>query len=502
MHRLFAIVLTAALISGCNNFRIYSETRNKQAENLNQAWAAVDTKALITTERNNLTALHNEELKTQERAALAKRNQIIRAIATDAPLDATLLNPIKTGIDNYAGSRDQLNNWKNALESRDEFIDEQIRNEMIFQQYGFELPSCNDLTTDKQLEKFKEWITNNAVRGEIIKSSYDSAKTNCTSHPNTEFSSIDIQGSLLSERGKLLDAEKKLDDIKNKSLEARNGYRLASAEYEAAVAIQNKNPKVKERIEKAKSDLNIYYEIIKSVNDSASDIFSEDFLTDERRETLDAFFAEAAKPDQPTDSTPKSSRLIMASKLIPELIDNSNKTFSDAKSASLAPFILRKNLEQLKHEAITRDIATRTAEIRTRQEKLNLMSETAFQLETAEELLSPVKEAHPALGKMSLPALLSIASPDHKKRIYHALSLYLDTIGRMNAEENKLTLRLSALDHERALAYSEVNILQWNTLINSSASQLEAYAASGIKPEKINSLINSLVLIWIGAGVN
>jgi hypothetical protein len=59
-----------------------------------------------------------------------------------------------------------------------------------------------------------------------------------------------------------------------------------------------------------------------------------------------------------------------------------------------------------------------------------------------------------------------------------------------------------AATHELALAYSEVNLKQWESLIGTTVNQVADYSAGGIKSQDIMDLINAAGLIYIGVGVN
>ena len=52
-----ALLMSAVLLCGCSSLRLYSETRDKQGEAAKKAWAEVDAKAVIATQRENLGAL-------------------------------------------------------------------------------------------------------------------------------------------------------------------------------------------------------------------------------------------------------------------------------------------------------------------------------------------------------------------------------------------------------------------------------------------------------------
>jgi hypothetical protein len=87
-------------------------------------------------------------------------------------------------------------------------------------------------------------------------------------------------------------------------------------------------------------------------------------------------------------------------------------------------------------------------------------------------------------------------------RLWRATAYFLDATGRLSADAGKLDYRLLALEHERALAYSESSILQWRTLIDSNVAQMVEFGASGIKAEHVTALLNSASLLAIAIGTN
>jgi hypothetical protein len=161
---------------------------------------------------------------------------------------------------------------------------------------------------------------------------------------------------------------------------------------------------------------------------------------------------------------------------------------------------MRRNYEQLNLEAARRDIASREAMVRLSGDMVGALYQQALQLYTASiELDQPHLKQYYSLAFLEA---FSRPPPKDREPIYSAAARYLDALNRLEAKRYKLEyLRIAAI-HERSLAYAEVNMQQWQSLIGITVDQVADYSAGGIKPETIGNLINTLGLLWIGVGVN
>jgi hypothetical protein len=109
-----------------------------------------------------------------------------------------------------------------------------------------------------------------------------------------------------------------------------------------------------------------------------------------------------------------------------------------------------------------------------------------------------VKALH---GRRCIEAF-STAGPNEKELMYMSAARYLDTLNRLTARRYRLEYLRVAASHELALAYVEVDMKQWQSLIAATVDQVAAFGASGIKPEQVSSLLNTIGVFWIGHGVN
>jgi hypothetical protein len=301
---------------------------------------------------------------------------------------------------------------------------------------------------------------------------------------------------LATQRAELAAAREKLQQVRNESLNARNAYRAALAEHARAAAALDTDPKAREQIRAAAAKLQKAAAALAKLDD----VFSARFLSEARRDSL-AEFLSAVAETPPGQAPPQTaSKAAAALVLLPEAFDETRGSLAEARRPSLVPLLLRKNHEQLNLEAATRRIASQEMRVDLHEARLAKLTEQAAQLKGARDAMSRI------LPRLQPTTIIDVAggsgSREDKRSLFEALALYLDAGGRLTAEERKLEYRQFALAHEEALALAEVNVLQWDSLIDTTVGQVAAFGKSGIRAEHILALINSLTLLWIGIGVN
>lgn len=241
---------------------------------------------------------------------------------------------------------------------------------------------------------------------------------------------------------------------------------------------------------------------------SAQDAFSMQFIAKEKLESLENFVK--AVTEAPSDGKPPegANRATLAFILIPDLVDNAIKSLEDAKRPLALPLLIRRNYEQLRLEAANREIASREAKVKLSREMLDVAYEQALQLWLANNALN-----HIVIGQPDMPDVrrfhnvqfldaVDETSPAEKELIYDAAARYLDSVNRLTAKRYKLEYKRVATVHELSLAYAEVNMKQWNALIDAVVGQVAEASALGIKEESVTNLLNMLGIFWIGHGVN
>lgn len=499
-----AMLASAVLLCGCSSLSLYSETRDKQGEAAKKAWADVDVKAVIATQRDNLGGLLQEQLKAQERISTASRDQRIRSMVTaeSGTIAGLLIEPASKELVALAGSSEALKQW---LANRQYDADHLARMEKFareFERFGFELPSCDDLKSGKAGETLSGWIDSHPNTGGFVSGALIAGKKECEDYnkgnaplPAGSSQRVPPAGRLKAEADRVAKDEKTLEDIRQNSLAARNAYKAALGEYDAVVARLLTDADSREKVQEAAKRLQANLKLLVD----ASDVFSVEFLSKEKRDSLNAFLAAVA--DTPAGQGPPagSSRAAMALILLPDLFDSAGKSLADAKKPLLVPLLLRKNHEQLNLEAASRDIAAQETFVELGRAKRSALTEQARQLQRTIDAIGPTSEE---AKNAKVAEVGKLKSTEDRRRVFQALALYLDAQGRLAAEVKKFDYKRDAAVHERSLSLAEVNVLQWDSLVGTTVDQLADFGTTGIKSEHIAGLLNSLTLLWIGSGVN
>ena len=91
---------------------------------------------------------------------------------------------------------------------------------------------------------------------------------------------------------------------------------------------------------------------------------------------------------------------------------------------------------------------------------------------------------------------------NERARVLQASAHYGHASGYLEGQLAGTTVKKQALKSARQLDAAEINVRQWNVLIGSHVDLVAAWAATGVKEETISRGVNSLLLLWIGVGVN
>jgi hypothetical protein len=501
-----ALLALLALLCGCSGLRLYSETRDKQGAALKKSYGEAKVESVIAAQRDNNAALLQEQLAAQEQVSKASRDQKIRAMitSTSGTVDDLLVTPLANEVKTLAGSEDALAQWQLNQRYDADYASRREDEAREFQRFGFELPSCADLQGGKASAALAGWIaTRQGTTGGFVSGTLQRAKSTCDDYkkgqaplPDPTKARVLLGGRLATVATSVASDEEELERIRTKSLAARNAYRAALGEYDAAVADAGKgDPEARKNVQQLATKLK---DNLKLVMD-ADDAFGIQFLAQEKRDSLTAFLAAVAGTKSGEDPPAGSSRAAMALILVPDAIDNARQSLADAKKPLLVPLLMRKNHEQLNLEAANRDIAAQELIVVLARARLDAMTDQAIAAKDALDTLKPIGSVakNAKFGEVG-----KLQSVEERQRIFQALALHFDAEGRLAAEVKKYDYKRSAALQERQLSLAEVNVLQWNSLIGTSVDQLADFGTTGIKAEHILALINSLTLLWIGMGVN
>ena len=500
-HRSPWIVILAAAISplvldGCDTFRMYSEVRDKQGTTAKTAWGEVDLKGIIATERTNLNKLLEAELDAQDRLAAGVRNFTLRAMVDGKNLKETLVDPLEQRLDKLVGKSDLLTQSLEAREKQRKAELDLASFAPDFESKNVKMPNCAALANDATPPAINDWLRSASetdrtemtrilreIRGKCISLTTDA----------------DVYGILRGELNAAWTQYKndstRLATSREQAAILESAYLEAVKEYDKAIAVSQTTPEAAKAVQDAKAN----FDKALAALEKAQDALSVSFLSKERIKSIEKLVV-AITETTPGDKLPADTdKATVAFLLIPGLIDDARQALAHAKTPLAIPLLMRRNYEQLNLEAANRDIASREATVRLSRDIVVALYQQALQIRMAYNQLdnTNIKKyyADTASDAFSKPP------PDDRELIYSAAALYLDALNRLDAKRYKLEYMRIAAIHERSLAYAEVNMQQWQSLIGVTVDQVADFNAGGIKPETIGNLINTVGILAIGAGV-
>jgi hypothetical protein len=482
-----ATVACLPLLNGCGSLRLYSETRDKQGAAAREAWSKVDLTTLVTTERANLKSLLETELDTQDRLAASIRDNRLRYVAEAPSVREGVLTPADTLLATLAGSAAQVEASRANVQSESARAAKIAALRPDFEARNLKVPACSRLENGATPDELAEQIATDAELKLIV-----------TRLRSTCGTASDIYAGLSGQIKTALDdynAEvNRLSELQLKAASLRAEYKKSLKAYENAVAGKPDENGAVQTVQNAAKRVKAAVEALQG----ASDAFSIQFLSKERLESLDEFI-KAVTQTKPGDSPPPGANdATLAFVVFPGLFDDARKALADAKKPLAMPLLMRRNHAQLNLESATREIEAREAMVKLRRELVDTLYAESVQL----WLVTRDLNLNAKYLSLSVQDAFKKATADDKELLYTASARYLDVLRRFEAKRYKLEYMLIAASYERALAASEVNVKQWQSLIGTSVDQLADYSAGGIKTEQITNLLNAAALIWIGNGVN
>jgi hypothetical protein len=395
---------------------------------------------------------------------------------------------------------------------------------------GVTAPTCDIVAAgDQKLGeyvnlKLKEFPADKADRAALLRGNVDAMKDKCQKLQTAQANKQRIlqpnpvvppDGELGKAFFELKAEEAALEKDKTAAELAAASLKAAQADYDTAEEALKANPgaDTKKSVDDAIAKLKTWQADAKQLENNP---FLGKLLSQVRLDSLDKFLAtyDAAATGKGTD--PGSNRLAVALALIPDMQQKSAEALANAGRPNLTPFVLRKNIEQAKADAAKRDAERREAIIDLRRKIVASLEDQldAYAGAYAASLQVPVttkKEGKdvPVRWAEALQAVeskpnVTVPADVLKPKIaaWRASTRYLEAEGRMRADVGQNYYRIYALQYDGILLYAESSIQQWKGLVDPSVDLLAQWGASGVVPQDVIQLFNSLMLLGIAVGVN
>lgn len=536
-------VVAALLLSGCSttggsDFRIHSPERDKQGQALKDAWSKVDLKSQIDIPRQNLAKTLTEQLATEEEIWSKRRSIVAAQMARDwtvakfqSQAEAGLkrvVGPVAAG-ETPASAAKKYREFSATIKTESDGRDHEARRILAL---GLSAPTCGIVTGDtaKRLKYLNEQVGNLPADKADQASAYAGLVSTMTSHCNAIQVAKDGQAKLIDttlanggDLGKAIATlkaeEASLEADKTAAELAAASLKGIQATYENAEKdfLRTKGAEDQKRVEDAIAKLKNWETDTKALE--GKPIFGK-LLSQIRLESLDKFLATYTAASTGKGTPEGSNRLAVALALIPDMEKKSDEALTKADRPNLTPFVLRKNIEQARSDAASRDVERVAAIVDLRKKIVAALEDQLEAYEGAYSASSQVAqkakvkkdgkesevEVRWAEALQAVEAKPNTTIPEEqlnpKIAAWRASTRFLEAEGRLRADIGQSYYRIYALQYEGVLLYAESSIQQWKGLVDPSVDLLSQWGAAGVVPQDVIQLFNSLMLLGVAVGVN
>lgn len=548
-----ATLLLVALLCGCGGARLYSEVRDKQGIATKDAWSKVDLNSIVATDRDNLQKVLKSQLDTQDQVASAYKTyrlrQILRAESASSKkcpppeecpsaknglfaLISGELNEILGEANSDKAQKALLDKLADAIEAKTKYeasLYSEARVESGYGIMGYKIPTCDSIKSEGDApDDIADYINKHPLgddRSVKLRGLIEQQRKYCEQKRPDPFAAF-TEGTLTKAIVQKVKDTEELATAERENAPLRDDYKAALKEYNdavkaaapsgAQVAAIAPDPTAasssgKTTCADAPSSTDTFaakagaaaHKLCVAVEalDKAKDALSIQLLSKDRLDSLDKFVTTVTEAETDGKLPNDASKGAVAYVLLPKLVDDARDSLANAKKPLITPFLLRRDIEKLKLDGSTKEIEIRKTRVQFSSAIVDALFAQASQLKRALEQKDHLGSLY--TEKTAAEAYSSNkAKPEEKQALYMATALYLDAINRLWANKNKLEYQRISTFHEVSLAYAEVNLKQWNTLIGTSVDQVAESAGGGIKLESITALINTAGILYIGHGVN
>jgi hypothetical protein len=487
--RILCCVLPFAL-AGCTSLKLYDSTRDSQGQAAKKAWSEVDLQTMIAGERANLDRLLAAEIDTQNTLAAAVADYELKAMV-DMPIQDGFSKMLSDRMASLTGGRDTRQAAADAIAKS------QARIAMFksnIASTGAQAPDCAKLAKGATPADLSTWLeTHGGPAKAAVQSWVVELRRECANELKEDDFYATFGGAIGTAWGEYTKRAADLKALRAAAEVDQKNYQAARAAYDKALAgatAPQTDPQVRAaaiKLEEAISRLRA------STNPYAVKLANEESI-----KAIDAI-AQAITEANGDHAVPKDAGAAAATFVVlMQFRDEVNGALAASKKPLALPLLVRRNYEQLNLEAARRDIAATEKMVDLSHQLVVALYVQAQQLSLARAELDQDKRLY---TKTLGDAIQNGAIPE-RQALYFATARYLDAVKRLDAQRYTLEYRRIAAQHEKALAYAEVNAKQWQSLIDTSVNQVAEYSASGFKPEQVANFMNTLGLFYIGVGTN
>jgi hypothetical protein len=525
-------VLTAATLWGCGPFRVYDETRAKQAASVKEQYTKADVLGTLDVEKKNLDALLTEELKVvRDNQRLRLDYALLRIAADPTPM-------AETYVDKGAARIKELG-----------FSDVKSLRADQFAAVDLAVGLRKLLSLDRSIQGVAGTAPPPCTPGQQAPPTMDMSRaTDRTSAEGlyklyrdecNKLKPLDQSGLLADAKSEWLEArtdtallDQSVQDVRKVVADRTKAYEDALAQQKAAA---NQSDAVKSRLQQ---NADAALKALNVVKDAATMVETKSAAT-ERVDALATVLTAAAGGTVTTDD-PKVRKAATVAKEIPALAGEMTALLEQRKAPSVSGLLIeiRHQTLLLEHVKQLRTFSQqRTDILKARYDALQQEARLWLRFSDAVCSYAALKAGQPFPGVKCdsfdvklVPAEGTTASADctlggtalspcplsrpwnesirdrsnvgATREIYKALAAYLQTLALQSADA-ETTFQLIDLTHREARADRTVALKEWDNLVAVPVTQLDAYYAAGLKPAEIaDLLVKALGFTAIAVGVS
>ncbi|MES2019590.1 MAG: hypothetical protein V4484_24110 [Pseudomonadota bacterium] len=493
-------------LSGCAGMHMYSEKRDQQGKELKAAWARVDRTGIFTT--------MNEPGKQLDKAGMAAIGG-----ARDTRVDSAMMLLLDARIGGGGagqgsfygvldGELDQFGNKLGAA-GREKVVDgwlslslrlqanrvKQDSYRKLIRAEGAAAPAC-------PVEKKAGGVEPDGYAAEylVVLAALCGAEAGLIRDQKETIAGLP-SGSLRKSGDDAAKLEQEYAEAGSQADRLMAQYRQALDKYAAAAGASQSGAAPSLELAEAGAKVRAVLALMAATNN----ILGNEAAANDRVKRIDAILA---KLGTSKEAGGEASGAELAAVLVTRVADDAQVLAELHKPPVPASLLIRLDLEKNRADLarVQADLFRKDIEL-VRDIQASKVAE-AFQLLVARGRLDELKPCYRRmsfLDAVAFPVAKTIPrcdDPDSRAALYDAAGRYLYAIGDQRANTQRLEQRRRDLQRERQLAYGRANVEQWAALIDATAGQAVAYAASGQKVSDYKDVIQALSLLWIGQGVN
>jgi hypothetical protein len=534
---LAGLLAAICLLSGCAGaFRLYDENKAKMSAGVKEKYGQADVVGVIEVEKNNLDALHVEELKVvRDNLSLQLDLSLLELADNDSPMAATWQDDIEASMD-ALGFVDSAH-MRSFLKASDE---QSLRSPQldglrrrIQRGAGQSPPECKPGETLPAELQLPPDVTPQAAGR--AKARYEIYKTVCKKLQEAERVLALGQGKLKKAKDEWENAKNTLVAKRKEVEAARKSVAAITAKYEAAVdkvmKAGAKGEAVRKAIKETANDLRSGLELAGTL--------APQVLSEERLSAIVTLLKAAASEQTQVEDNPDLAKAVLMVNGLASLSGDVAELVAKAKAPSVSNLLI-----ELQHQTVLMEHAKAVETLEEQRVHIRETKYAAYR-EEADLLLGfrdafcsfafrSANEPHPGVrcdglrvsedGKicevvdendqvnariencaLSRPWKMFLAQPpraDAGREFFKALANFT-RLFPVRASQIEQDFNLIDLQHKQNLASREMALRAWNNLAAVPIDQLSAYYQAGLKPEAIADLIvKALGFAAITAGVS